>query len=423
MNRAKQFLCGAVFVLLFVAMAARYFTVDAFAAGYKIPEQSANAIGLAAAYVANASGPDAAYYNPANMVWSDKGAEIETSLNYVYLPGIDFRGSYLGVPASTTSKSEGVLLPNLHFISPNYGKVRFGFSVVYPFGLSKRWDGLPQRTFFKEFTLTVIELDLSAAFLVREDLAFAWGMRGIFSEGIIKGDGTATLPVLGTRDYMRDLKGDDFNPGYYLALSYKPVKMLTMSTLYRSKVTPNLEGHATLSASGPGGSSFTGPASLEVVLPATWQVAAALTLPKTVFEVVYERTYWSAYSTLDVEYGSPLGNPILTPVFDNPVVKNWENSDTYRLGFTYLYNQNVTWLLGFAYDETPVPSNTLSFELPDAHALIYSTGFQYRPGERTRVALGYLLSQKKDRDVTNASVDGTFESRIHLVNASVTYAF
>ena len=41
-----------------------------YSAGYKIPEQSLNAVALSAAYIANANGADAAYYNPANMVFS-----------------------------------------------------------------------------------------------------------------------------------------------------------------------------------------------------------------------------------------------------------------------------------------------------------------------------------------------------------------
>ncbi len=423
MHRSKQSLSYLVLALFFFAAVTRFFSMQVFAAGYKIPEQSANSVALGAAYVANASGPDSAYYNPANMVWSDEGAAIETSLNFIYLPGVDFNGTYLGVSANTQSKSENVILPNFHFISPKYGNARFGFSLVYPFGLSKRWDESPQRTFFREFTLEVVELDVSAAFMLDPKLSVGWGIRGVFSKGIVKGDGSATLPGLGARDYSRDLEGDDFSPGYFVALSYKAAKPLMLSTVYRSKVTPNLEGDARLSTTGPQGGSYSGPTSLEVVLPAAWQIAVAYTLPKAVFELVYERTYWSAYQSLDFEYGNPLNSPVLSGVFDTPIAKNWEDSDTYRFGFTYDYNPKFTWLMGLAYDETPVPEGSLNFELPDSNAIIYSTGLRYRHDEKMVLALGYLLSQKKDRSVRNASINGRFESNIHIANASLSYAF
>lgn len=46
-------------------------------------------------------------------------------------------------------------------------------------------------------------------------------------------------------------------------------------------------------------------------------------------------------------------------------------------------------------DETPIPEDTLNFEIPDADALVYSTGLIYHPGKQTRIALAYLLSKKK----------------------------
>lgn len=425
MNCTRSSLFRAVLILFLFVTVSRFYASDVLAGGYKIPEQSANSVGLGAAYVANASGPDSAYYNPANMVWSDEGAELETSLNFIYLPGVDFNGTYLGVSANTQSRSENVFLPNVHFISPKYGNTRLGFSLVYPFGLSKRWDASPQRAFFKEFTLEVVELDISAAFMIDPKLSVGWGIRGVFSKGIVKGDGSATVPGLGpiSRDFRRELKGDDFSPGYFVALSYKAAKPLMLSTVYRSKVTPNLEGNATLSATGPGGGTYSGPTSLEVVLPATWQVAVAYTLPKAVFELVYERTYWSAYQSLDFEYGNALNSPVLSGVFDTPIAKNWKDSDTYRFGFTYHYNAKFIWLMGLGYDETPVPESSLNFELPDSNAILYSTGLRYQHDKKIVLALGYLLSQKKDRSVTNTSVNGRFESNIHIVNASLSYAF
>lgn len=41
------------------------------AGGYKIPETSLNAVALSAANIAHSHGADAAYYNPANMVFME----------------------------------------------------------------------------------------------------------------------------------------------------------------------------------------------------------------------------------------------------------------------------------------------------------------------------------------------------------------
>ncbi len=391
----------------------------AFAAGYKIPEQSNGAVALSGAQVANAHGPSASYNNPANMVWEADQAAVEASLSLVRLPGLRFRGTVLGVMADADSKSETVYLPNLHYISPKIGNARFGLSLVYPFGLSKRWDGLFQKAVAGEFTLTTIELDASVGYRVNEQFAIGGGVRGIYSEGIVKSDSTSLLlPARATRD----LKGDDISPGYYLAATVKPIKNIVLATIYRSEVKPKLEGNAKLS-SGVAGGTFDGPVSLEVTLPATLQLASALTYRKMVFEFVYERTYWSEYKTLDFEYGSSLDSSLES--FNTPIEKNWKDANTYRFGFTYEHSEALTWMLGFGIDETPVPEQTLNFETPDADALIYSTGFAYHPGEHTRVTLAYLLSQKEDRQITtnDNGINGKFESSVHILNLSLVYSF
>jgi long-chain fatty acid transport protein len=55
------------------------------ASGWRIPEQSAVSVALSGAYIANASGVDAAYYNPANMSFNKDEYRIEGDLTYIYL--------------------------------------------------------------------------------------------------------------------------------------------------------------------------------------------------------------------------------------------------------------------------------------------------------------------------------------------------
>ncbi len=63
------------------------------AGGYAIPESSINATALSAAYVANAHGADAAYYNPAAMVYNEDAGLLEVDATYIHLTPIDFSGT------------------------------------------------------------------------------------------------------------------------------------------------------------------------------------------------------------------------------------------------------------------------------------------------------------------------------------------
>ncbi len=50
------------------------------AGGYKIPETSTNSVALGGANVAHVKGADAAYDNPANMIFMDDAQQAEIDL-------------------------------------------------------------------------------------------------------------------------------------------------------------------------------------------------------------------------------------------------------------------------------------------------------------------------------------------------------
>ncbi|PCJ57595.1 MAG: aromatic hydrocarbon degradation protein, partial [Planctomycetota bacterium] len=129
----------------------------------------------------------------------------------------------------------------------------------------------------------------------------------------------------------------------------------------------------------------------------------------------------SDYRELDFEYVIPLTGSLAS--FDTPVEKNYSNTQTYRFGLSYLYSSELTLMFGFGIDESPVPESTLNFELPDADAFIYSTGFKYHASKKVTFALAYLISQKKDRPISNTHISGIFESSAHLLNTSLIYIF
>ena len=409
------------------------------AAGYKIPEQSLDALALSAAYVANARGADASYYNPANMAFSRAGAQMEIGLTYINLPKIKY--SDINPTYSGNSKIENFLVPTFHYMSPEVNRWRFGLSLTAPGGLSKRWDSTYPKTFAQEFTLKIFELNPTASYKVNDKFAVGFGARGVYTDGTVRSDGIvpADLNQDGTIDskvnIKRDMTGDSIDFGYNLALSYRPIKEMTLSATYRSKVDLSVKGDAQLSntiisspyaVAGTVLGYYNGDASVTIPLPATLDLATAYTFNKTTIELVYERVYWSSYKNLDFNYNTNLsGNPALA-VFDNPIPKNWKDTNAYRIGITHQYSDKLKLMAGFAIDESPVPSNTLGFELPDSDAKLYSLGFEYKVSKSTSFGLAYLYDSKDTRTISanEGHVNGTFKDiSAHLVTASIKYRF
>jgi len=389
-------------------------TATLLASGYRIPEQSLNSVAMSAAYVASANGADASYYNPANMAFMAEGGYIETSLTYINLPKVDYTDS--GNSAQNgDSKEENFLLPNLHYVSPMVGNWRYGLSIIAPAGLSKRWDESYQMQTSEEFTLKVVEINPTASYKVNDQLALGFGLRGVYTDGVVKSNYNNLV--------TRDLTGDSIDFGYNLALSYKPIEDLTLAATYRSKIDLTVKGEADLYHFVGGSYKGIG-ASVTIPLPASLALAAAYTMDKTTFEFVFERTYWSSYKDLDFDYDVTL-DATTASAFDTPKDKNWKDANAYRIGISHQYSDALKLMAGFAIDKTPVPSSTMGFELPDSDAKIYSAGFEYALSKQMKMGLAYLYSDKEDRSVTNsAGVNGKFsDSAAHLVTASLKYKF
>jgi long-chain fatty acid transport protein len=412
----------------------------AFASGYRIPEQSVNATALGSAYVANANYADAAYYNPANMSWLSPGLKMEGGVSYINLPSIsyeDFRSSSL----SGTSEEENFLLPNLHIVSPAYNNFRVGFALVIPAGLSKRWEDVFPGTFANKFAMTVVEANPTVAYKVNDMFSLALGARAVYSDATDRSAGNIEavpagglgggLPATPEYTYIsRDMDGDTTEYGYNLAMSVKPTDKLALAATYRSEIDLDMEGSGTLYTSSsyfnglfPSG-FYQGTGSISTPLPAVLALAVSYSFEKSTLEFVYDRTFWSANDTQDFSYPVSLGHPVLTAAFDDPIVKDWDDVDAFRLGYTYLWDQRLTLMGGFGFDGNPVPDETLSFDLPDSDAWFASFGIRYNLREQWSIGAAYLHAWKEDRTVRNSTLNGEFSGAAsHCLSLSASYKF
>jgi len=394
------------------------------ASGYKIPETSTNSVALSGANIAHTRSADAAYDNPANMIFMENTNQIEADLMYIGLSGTKFDGSVYGTnTGGLTSEEQAFSVPSVHYVSPKLGEngVRIGLSIVVPGGLTREWKEEPAKTSAEEFTLQMMEINPTVAYEVTNDLAIAFGFRLVDTNGVVKSDGTHPTYA----KMSRDMIGNSIDYGYNLALAYHPMDNLELAATYRSKVNLTVNGSADLSVIN-GTSTYSGDASVTIPLPATFSAAAAYTFStKTTVEFVYEVSYWSAYESLDFEYDGTVNNA--TNIFGASVPKNWKDTNAFRLGITQELD-SVTLMAGALIDESPTPEETLNFESPGSDSFSVSLGGRYQIDESLDVALSVLYSMKEDREVSDSvnlnKINGTFSnSNALLISAGVGYKF
>jgi len=295
-------------------------------------------------------------------------------------------------------------------------------SVVAPGGLTKRWETPFQKAAAEDFTLKVIELNPSVAYKVSDNFSIGGGIRFIYSEGIVKSSSTDAYDQhLFPYDIARDMEGDTFEFGYNLAMTYKPTPDINLAVTYRSNIDLDEEGTAKLYSGEY--QFYNGDASVSVPLPAALNIAISKTWnDKFTLELNYERTYWSAYKTLDFEYDTP------QDIFDDPIPKNWKDTDRFGLGATIEMDNKITAMMAFAIDETPAPVETIGFELPDSDAKVFSMGFRYKQTENLSWGAAFLYADKESRTVMQGEsgnyVNGTFhEGGAFLTTIGVSYEY
>ncbi len=393
------------------------------AGGYKIPEQSLNSMALSAAYVAHTSGADTNYFNPANMAFMDADKSyVEGGITLAHLPS----NVYSYGPLSGESEVEDLPIPFFHYVAPAIGDFRWGVSMVVPGGLTKRWETPFQKLSAEEFTLKVVELNPSISYKVADNFSIGGGLRFIYSEGVVKSDGEAFSIMMDNEAYniKRDMEGDTFEFGYNLAMTYKPTTDINLAVTYRSNIDLDEEGTATLYNQGT--PFYNGDASVSVPLPAALNIAISKTWnDQFTLEFNYERTFWSEYETLDFEY-TGTNSGLVPPVFDDPIAKNWDDTNTFRVGATIKMDNKITAMMGFAIDETPVPEDTLGFELPDSDAKVFSMGFCYQQTEDLSWGAAFLYDSKESVSVVdNDSIPGgSFtEGGAFLTTIGVAYEY
>ena len=391
----------------------------AVAGAYKLPEQSLNSMALGAAYVAHTTEADTAYFNPANMAFMGDKQYFDGALTLIHLPSTTYT---LIEPYSGESEEENIVTPTMHYVSNPIGNWRWGVSVTVPGGLTKRWDTAYQKLYAEEFTLKNVELNPVFSYKVNEKFAVGGGIRVVYSEGVVKSDGGDIAPL------KRHMEGDTLEFGYNLAMTYRPTDDINIAVTYRSNIDLKEEGEANIWF-GDVGKQYS--ADVTVPLPAALNIAISKTWDETfTLEFNYERTYWSSYKYLDFNYGEPLANDLLVEKFDDPIDKHWKDTNTFRIGATMVLNK-ITFMMGFALDETPVPDKTIGFELPDSDAKIFSMGFRYQQTEALSWGAAFLWDSKDSRSLTPGvaenevlSYGGSFDGGgAYLTTVGISYAF
>ena len=440
-------------VLLFAA-------ASAMAAGFRLPEQGAKAMGMGMAFTAQADDPSAIYYNPAGIVQLE-GQNVMIGGTYIRENGADFSGTTpltfnAGVfdTKQETQEDLDFVIPNAYWTRKAAPDFAYGVGIFAPFGLGQRYGSRATSIFRNQVTnveIQTVVVNPTVAWKLNDVLAVGFGVDFMYGKAKLSQAGVVNV---GTplNIFQLDLNGDGTAWGYNFGLLLTPSENVKIGAAFRSgfrldikDANVNLWGidstvpfipnpvpppTALSAAQVFGGSTYHTSASTTINMPATFQLGVAYILDRLTLEVDLDWTFWSAFKTLKIDIDN---NNDLLPDANRP--ENWKDVVGVDVGAEYRVTDPLALRIGFRYDPSPVPADTLSPLLPDADRFFYCAGAGYKFRNWT-FDLSYMYLDKKDRTVNNqtpngvptqanygAGFDGTWSGDAHLLAFDIGYKF
>jgi long-subunit fatty acid transport protein len=127
---------------------------------------------------------------------------------------------------------------------------------------------------------------------------------------------------------------------------------------------------------------------------------------------------WSAYQELPIIFPE-------NPEFSSVIAENYEDAGQWRIGAEFRASQHWALQLGYLFDETGQPVESMSPLLGDGDRTAYTGGLSYYT-DRFRFDLGLEYVKTEARSTggnSNDGFDGTYEGNSPLVHMSFTIKF
>jgi long-chain fatty acid transport protein len=198
---------------------------------------------------------------------------------------------------------------------------------------------------------------------------------------------------------------------------------------YRSEVSYSINGKLTFSPNAPGfpDTGFTS----SIKTPANAFLGLAWTHDSLTLEFDAQWTDWSSWSEIAADFNQPVGGqPGIS------VEEDWHDAWAYRFGAQFAVNQYLDVRAGIAYDESPIPSRSISPRLFAGDLWYYTVGLGgHFKGFDADLAYQYVdvESRKMGSTAGNDQVTGVFgtpqltgkfkDVDAHIIAFNLSYKF
>ena len=401
---------------------------NAFAGGYRVALQGQKALGMGHTGVAMTESAEVVFFNPASMSLLEEDAQFIGGITL-----IDGVTKYQNTTTNTAAETDNpVGTPvGIYYTKKHNKDLSYGLGIYTPYGNSVEWP-----TDWAGSHL-VNNIELAAIFIqptvsYRLSKGHSVGFGPIYVSGTVEFNrnlSTSLVDGSGNRsDVTIKASGVDsfgFNLGYTGQLS----KELTVGVNYRSKIDLEARGETADFNEVPTSFAAVFPDTTfdaDLVLPAelTLGLVYAMNGDKTKFAFDINRTFWSEYENLNVQFYNGAGQSL------NP--RNYQDANILRFGIQHAFNKALTARAGIYFDETPIQPGYFTPETPRNDSIGYTAGVSYRLSKNMEFDASLLILtfdefsgsyDYYDQSGTTISFGGDYISEVTTLGFGFNYTF
>jgi len=405
-SKTDKFNRLTVSVIAIAATTAPLFATSAKAAGLQLMPGSSNFGTAGAGHAAIGLGAGSAWANPATMTLIE-GQQIALGV-IAAKTDIQFKADDPDVESGGDSGGE-IYIPSFAYLASINDKMRFGFSVVVPYGNSldydNDWEG---NNVAIEVSLETIQAMPSFAYRINNQFSLGFGITANHTS--VEQELQMTI-LRNTMDVA--LEADSIDYGWTLGGLYELNASHRIGFVYRSQVDSDLTGTGSVGSSDYDANlNWENPAS--IVISGYHQVSDDITL---LWDL--GRTFYSAFEETHVELeGFPT---------ELALERNWKDANRYAIGTHYQLNENVILQAGYSYEESTVETVDRSVDLPLDSIQRFTVGAIYKVSQNTDISLGLEYADLGSPEIEDngdplfASPEGEYDNSAMAGSLSINY--
>ena len=380
----------------------------AFGAGFQLDVAGARATGMGGAVTALVDDASSIYFNPSGIA-GHKGIDASVGVTLI-IPMLSFTHD----DGHTTSTPFALVPPpNVHIAYGITEDLALGVGLFVPFGASNSWPvGWEGDTKARTSSLQTFDIQPTLAYRLHPRMKLGIGFDAVRGTVLIE----RALNFIDTKGSVK-LGGATWGYGWNAGAIITVVeKYLTVGATYRSSVQMNFTGQSHFSNVPVEFSGLLKDQTITagVTLPAQANFGFGFTpMEKLRFGLDFHYTNWNQFPQLAINFENP--------ALSNPLAKNWVDSVSVHFGAEYDITKSVQARIGFVYDPSPSPAQTLTPDLPDASRVKVAAGVSWHHDSGFRVDFGYQFVALLAQNSLAPGFNGTYSGTAQVIGLNVGF--